>query len=137
MKIEQILKEYGLKNTGCRKHIIKELMNKGEALSEKDIKDALPDLFDRVTFYRSLKTLEEVGLIHKIVLDNSVVKYALNFDLKSRCEHPHFHCVDCDKVICMQEQIPQNVQMPGGYNVLSAKLLLEGVCPSCRKDSEK
>ena len=73
MDAEQILKLHNLKNTGCRKFIISELLNNDSALSENEIKKALPDLFDRVTFYRSLKTLEEKSIIHRIVLHDSTV----------------------------------------------------------------
>ena len=81
MNAEQILKYHRLKNTGCRKFIITELLQNDSALSENEIKQALPDLFDRVTFYRSLKTLEEYKIIHRIVLHDQIL-CALAFKIK-------------------------------------------------------
>lgn len=123
-----------LKNTGCRKHIINELLNTESALSENEIKSALPDLFDRVTFYRSLKTLEEKEIIHRIVLHDTSIKYALNKDVVQKHNHAHFHCIDCDNVVCVESVLDNSIRMPNGFSVKSAQVLLEGVCPNCKDD---
>lgn len=131
---EHILKAHGLKNTGCRKHIVNELLTKGVALSEHEIKEVLPDLFDRVTFYRSLKTLEEKGIIHRIILHDASVKYALNDKLLYPEVHPHFHCTECDNVTCLDTDVKTNVSsLPPGYKVNETQVLYEGVCPKCLK----
>ena len=133
MDAEQILKLHNLKNTGCRKFIISELLNNDSALSENEIKKALPDLFDRVTFYRSLKTLEEKSIIHRIVLHDSTVKYALNNEALPKGEHAHFHCIKCDAVTCLEAEVQAPVTMPKGFSVDSVGVLLEGTCPDCKR----
>lgn len=135
MTAEQILKEHGIKKTVCRKCIIDKLIqSKDTALTENEIKDAFSDLFDRVTFYRSLKTLEESKVIHRIVLNSNVVKYALNGQLVLSKIHPHFHCSICDRVICLDSSIlDNNLHLPSGYKVESLQLLFEGTCPDCLK----
>ncbi|BES60240.1 transcriptional repressor [Dysgonomonas capnocytophagoides] len=78
MNAEQILKEHGVKKTVCRKCIIDKLIESDDtALTENEIKDAFLDLFDRVTFYRSLKTLEEAKVIHHIVTEQHYSKICL------------------------------------------------------------
>ncbi|MEN9919185.1 MAG: hypothetical protein RL662_1621 [Bacteroidota bacterium] len=135
MNAEYILKQHNLKNTGCRKHIINELIKSEAALSESNIKDVLPDLFDRVTFYRSLKTLEENNIIHKVVLHDATVKYALNKDLLTQNEHAHFHCVTCHDVLCIDAAISATaVDLPNGFLLSSTQVLLEGTCPNCKID---
>lgn len=131
MSAEDILKRHKLKNTGCRKFIISELLKNQTALSEHEIKIALPDLFDRVTFYRSLKTLEEKNILHRVVLQDTTIKYALNKTSLDIHDHAHFHCTNCDGVICVEETIDQPVHLPNGYSVHSAQVLLEGVCSNC------
>lgn len=131
MDAEQILKHHNLKNTGCRKFIISELLNNDMALSENEIKQALPDLFDRVTFYRSLKTLEEKNIIHRIVLHDSTIKYALNKNAFPEGDHVHFHCVECDTVMCMDAEIKAPSNIPQGYSVNTVDVILEGICPAC------
>ncbi len=133
MNAEQILKYHRLKNTGCRKFIITELLQNDSALSENEIKQALPDLFDRVTFYRSLKTLEEYKIIHRIVLHDSVVKYALNREILPDGDHAHFHCIKCDSVTCLESELKAPASLPGGFSVDSMDVLLEGTCPECKE----
>lgn len=135
MTAEQILKEHGIKKTVCRKCILDKLIESEDtALTENEIKDAFADLFDRVTFYRSLKTLEESKVIHRIVLNNTMVKYALTRRLIISKIHPHFHCTNCDKVTCLDSSLlDSNIHLPTGYKVDSAQILLEGICPDCLK----
>lgn len=133
MSAEEILKRHKLKNTGCRKFIISELLKNRTALSEQEIKITLPDLFDRVTFYRSLKTLEEKNILHRVVLHDATVKYALNNSSLNIHDHAHFHCTHCDGVICVEDKIDKAVHLPSGYSVHSAQVLLEGVCSNCSK----
>ncbi len=134
MDAEKLLKHHNLKNTGCRKFILNELLHSDCALSENEIKKSLPDLFDRVTFYRSLKTLEEKNIIHRIVLNDSTIKYALNKEALSNIDHVHFHCIKCDDVICLETEVKAPTNLPEGFSVDSAQILLEGICPICKKN---
>ena len=135
MTAEQILKKHGIKKTVCRKCILDKLIESDStALTESEITDAFADLFDRVTFYRSLKTLEESKVIHRIVLNNTTVKYALSEHLVLAKVHPHFHCTICDKVTCLDSSfLDKEVDFPAGYKVESAQILLEGICADCQK----
>lgn len=134
MDAEQILRHHNLKNTGCRKYIITELLTNDTALSENEIKQSLPDLFDRVTFYRSLKTLEEKSIIHRIVLHDSTVKYALNKEAFPDKEHAHFHCMKCDSVTCVETEVKIPSALPEGYSINTVEVMYEGVCPECGKE---
>lgn len=135
MNAEQILKEHGVKKTVCRKCIIDKLIESDDTVvTENEIKDVFLDLFDRVTFYRSLKTLEEAKVIHHIVLNNTTVKYALSSQFVLSKVHPYFHCTHCDKVTCLDfSLLDENLLLPSGYQVESAQILFEGICPDCFK----
>lgn len=137
MNAEQILKSHGLKNTGCRKCIVSELLSSDVAMTENEIKDVLPDLFDRVTFYRSLKVLEENEIIHRVILHDATVKYALDDKLRLSRVHPHFHCTSCDKVTCLGSEVENPVVLPSGYRLQSTQILLEGICPECASAAKK
>ena len=129
---EKLLHKYCLKGTGCRKFIVSRLLVGELALSENEIKEEVPDLFDRVTFYRTLITLEESEIIHKIVLNDNLVKYALNKrhhvigDL-----HSHFHCNGCDDVFCLEGKTKFDVELPLGFIQNEVFVVIEGVCASC------
>lgn len=134
MSVDEILKTHNIKNTGCRKHILNELMSSRWALSENQIKDTLPDLFDRVTFYRSLKLLEAKNIIHRIVLSDATVKYALNGDTRAtiNSNHAHFHCTHCGKVICMKNVVDNTMHLPKDFIIKSVQVLIEGTCSGCK-----
>lgn len=54
------------------------LLDSSHAVSENDIKSKIRNIYDRITIYRTLKTLEECNVIHKISFHNSCTKYPLS-----------------------------------------------------------
>ncbi len=132
MTVEKILRDYNLRSTGCRKLILSELIESQTALAESEMKASFPDLFDRVTFYRTLKTLEDAGAIHKIVLHDNTNKYALSRHLCQQQDvHSHFHCSKCDEVFCLQNKIQINIELPEGFVRPSVSMVVEGLCATC------
>ena len=132
MTVEEILHKYELKNTGCRKYILSELLDSKSALSESELKESYPDLFDRVTFYRTLKTLEDRGIIHRIVLNDNSVKYALSRPHYGEDHlHSHFHCSKCDEVLCLQGKTQFDVELPQGFIMNQVFVVVDGICASC------
>lgn len=132
MTVENILRDYHLKSTTCRKFILNELLRSQTALTEHEIKTSFPDLFDRVTFYRTLKTLEDAGVIHKIVLQDNTTRYAVS--RKSFHEediHFHFHCCVCNEVFCIQSKSRINMELPQGFVQHRVSMIVEGVCAAC------
>jgi Fur family ferric uptake transcriptional regulator len=137
MTVDEILHQYDLKNTGCRKFILAELLQSESALSEEEIKKPFPDLFDRVTFYRTLKTLEERGIIHRIVLNDNSVKYALNGHHPDQNRlHAHFHCGKCDEVLCLQGKTRFDAELPPDFVSQEVFVVIEGLCADCRHQSQ-
>lgn len=132
MTAEEILLSHNLKNTGCRKFILCKLLEKKSALSESEIKESFPDLFDRITFYRTLKTLEDKNIIHKIVLNDNSVKYALNhFHSHDENLHSHFHCGTCDDVLCLHGKTSFEIELPENFIKNEVYVIIEGVCGKC------
>lgn len=132
MTVENILRTHNLKNTSCRKFILSELLDSKTAMTEQEIKTSFPDLFDRVTFYRTLKTLEEVGAIHRIVLQDNTTKYALSRkSFHDHDIHPHFHCEKCDEVFCLPTKIQLYIDLPNGFVQNHVSMVIDGVCAAC------
>ena len=78
MSAIDILREKGLKKSAQRISIINILLDKQIPLTESDIEVEMGDMYDRITFYRTIQTLLEKGVIHRITIDSTTVKYALN-----------------------------------------------------------
>ena len=136
MKAIDILNSHNLKRTSCREGIIKIVMSANQALSKDEIMERLSGNYDRTTFYRSFKTLEEHKIIHKIVIDNQLVKYALDNAVTQKEEHIHFFCNECHTVKCLESVLLQRFQLPYGYSEDETEIIIKGICAFCKKKSE-
>ena len=132
MKAIEILNNHKLKRTSCREGIIEVVMTAKQALSENEIREQLAGNYDRTTFYRSFKTLEEYKIIHKIVVDNQLVKYALDNTVTHKNEHAHFYCSECNTVKCMENVPVQKYYLPDGYSDVETEVLIKGTCVNCK-----
>ncbi|MEZ5626936.1 MAG: Fur family transcriptional regulator [Rhodocyclaceae bacterium] len=98
----------------------------GSALAEQGIKH------DRVTLYRTLDWLVENGVAHKMAGDDRARRFGVAASAPH--EHAHFHCDCCGKVVCLEGLQPAvAVNLPGGYQLDRAELVLHGACPTCGK----
>ena len=133
MKTDEILHKHNLVRTSCRESIIDAIVNTGYAISEEEIKSRVEATYDRTTFYRSFKTLIESGIIHKIVVDNQLVKYALTEDNSISKTHVHFYCNKCGIVECLPDEEVKSPKLPAGYRQLQSELIVKGFCSKCNK----
>lgn len=131
MKGKEILLKHNLKRTSCRQSIIDTIADCGHAISEDEIKQKVEATYDRTTFYRSLKTLIEKNIIHKIVVDNQVVKYALTEGETIGTDHVHFYCNTCETVMCMPDTKIKIPDLPKGYRHQETELVIKGLCNKC------
>lgn len=132
METTKILKKAGLRITSSRKKIIDILMQSQGALSEIDLEKKLADDCDRTTIYRTLHTLLEKDLVHRLIDMDGVSKYVLNTEPEeSLSEHAHFKCNHCGTIYCLPESPTQQVRLPEGYSKLNTNFLVIGVCQDC------
>ncbi len=131
MNAIDILNSYNLKRTSCREGIINVVIAANQALSENEIRERLAGNYDRTTFYRSFKTLEEHKIIHKIVIDNQLIKYALDNSITHKDEHAHFYCNECHSVKCLDDIPMQKYKLPKGYLNVEVEVLIKGICSNC------
>lgn len=131
----KILREHNLRVTDCRSQVLELFLNHSNALSNANIEGILNDAFDRVTIYRTLKTFLEKCIIHKVLDDTGILKYALCKDKSQDDEyhhqHVHFKCNLCGITSCLEDiQIP-SISLPQGYKQLDSNLLIKGICSNC------
>lgn len=134
--IPELLHQHGLRSTAARQFVLDFFLQKENALSHSEIEREIGEKFDRVTIYRTLKTFEESGLIHKVPDDGAVVKYAA---CAAPCtththhdNHVHFKCLRCEQTVCLNEVDVQLPKLPAGYAINDFQLLVTGYCPSCQ-----
>jgi Fur family ferric uptake transcriptional regulator len=131
MKSLEILHKHNLVRTNCRQNIIETMADSGHAISEDEIKHKVEGTYDRTTFYRSFKTLIENNIIHKIVVDNQLIKYALTENNPASEKHIHFYFNRCGVVECLPYTEINTPKLPAGYQQVEAELIVKGYCNKC------
>lgn len=132
--IDSLLQKNNIRPTAMRMLIYKFLSEKSAAVALTDIENHF-DRADRTTLYRTIKTFEEKGVVHQIDDGTGTAKYALceegcNCDFETDL-HLHFHCTMCDETVCLTDhKIPQ-INIPEGFIVENANLVLKGICDKC------
>lgn len=131
---ESILKKHSLRVTSFRCEVINIFIDSKHALSNNDIEKFL-DEPDRITLYRTLKNFEDKGIIHKAIDGTSTPKFAL---CEAECtehshldEHVHFRCESCNNTFCIESLHIPELNVPKGYKVTSANMVLNGLCKDC------
>lgn len=127
-----ILHDHNLMRTSCREGILSVIMKAGEPLSEQQIRERLEGNYDRTTFYRSFKVLQERKIIHKIVIDNQFVKYALDNTVTHKINHAHFYCEKCDSVKCLDNTVVYTPELPDGFVASCTEMIIRGTCNACK-----
>ncbi|MDP5171771.1 MAG: transcriptional repressor [Bacteroidia bacterium] len=135
---ESILRNHALRLTGSREEILDVFLRESRALSQREIELEMEQACDRVTIYRTLSTFLEKGLLHKVLDDSGVTKFAL---CSTTCvehephqhDHVHFKCVQCGNTLCVEEVHVHMPILPSGYAVQEMNVLMQGVCPDCGK----
>lgn len=134
MDAAHIIKNCGLRLTSSRKKIINILIESQTALSEVDLEKQLASLCDRTTIYRTLNTLLENGLVHKLVDTDGSSKYVLNKNTaQPNDDHIHFKCNECGTVECLENFPDQHLHLPDGYKKLYTNFVVVGVCDHCNE----
>ncbi|HET9503448.1 MAG TPA: transcriptional repressor [Hymenobacter sp.] len=135
-RLAQTLLRHGLRQTPVRRAVLAALTGKGYALTGAEIEQEIGSEVDRITLYRTLKSFEQQGLIHRVIDDTDVLRYAAcsiecsagsHFD-----NHVHFKCTTCQHTYCLSQVAIPIVQLPGGFQAERRDFLLSGVCQLCQ-----
>lgn len=136
--IEKLLNRYDLRSTHIRREVLRLFLGCDHALTHHRIEQEVQGEFDRVTLYRTLRTFEEKGLLHRVLNDQDTIQYALCKD--EHCQthqhkhvdnHVHFQCEQCARTFCMDDVPIPLVDIPENYKVRSMQLLVMGICDEC------
>lgn len=134
MKIREALETAGLRPTEIRMEVLDILYRKGEPLTHGEIRQLSRQELDRVTLYRTLDSLTGKGLVHKVQGVDGAWRYCAHPLKHPGCpgDHPHFLCLKCGRMICLEGQTLPYVNVPEGFHVEGKQLVVYGTCPECR-----
>ena len=136
MESESILKRKKMRVTPFRVKVIQAFLNSNQAISVGDIERFIGE-HDRVTLYRSIKSLTEKGVIHEIVMPGDVRKLALcNLSCDGgeghrEHKHIHFQCKSCEEVFCIDVDEMPDIQLKN-FTVDEVEVQARGLCESCK-----
>lgn len=132
--LEERLKNRNIRPTAMRLRVLAFLLKQKASVSLAGLEEFFRRA-DRTTLYRTLKTFEENGLIHRIMDDTGSSKYAL---CSSDCQcsyprdlHPHFFCTNCEDVYCLTGYHLPEVPVPDHFIAKDASYLIKGTCEAC------
>jgi Fur family ferric uptake transcriptional regulator len=124
----------GLRATPARTATLILLRRSTSPLTHADVADRLAETgVDKATAFRNLNDLSEVGLLRRTELGDHVWRFEAIDSGESDQGHPHFLCIDCGSVTCLDK-----VQLTAGSRRQSemigevTEILLRGHCNACR-----
>jgi Fur family ferric uptake transcriptional regulator len=134
--IDHLLQHHQLRRTKIRVAALNLFLDKKYALSHSEIEESIDKEFDRVTIYRTLKSFEEQGLIHRVLDESGAAKYALcqhehTHTHKHHEQHIHFNCVKCNKTFCLDHVPIPEITLPEKYQLQKIDFLAQGICKNC------
>ncbi|MGD9690510.1 MAG: Fur family transcriptional regulator [Phycisphaerales bacterium] len=117
-----VLRNAGLRVTDVRLAVLGLLASSREALDAQDLIARLRASFDRVTVYRTLSSLVDAGIAHKV--DPGDRRFRFSLTSHARCtpehhahDHPHLLCDVCGRVECMDDAEVVIRRVPGAGGV--------------------
>jgi Fur family ferric uptake transcriptional regulator len=134
MAAPQLLSSAGLRHTRARTVVLELLTQADRPLSHREIARS-PEAcrLDRVTLYRTLKTLEQAGLLHRVQGIDGVWRFRGHRAHSGKCgNHIHFLCLECQQMSCLPEQPLPWVEEPAGGEVFGKQLVVYGRCARCK-----
>lgn len=128
------LKDFGLKNTKSREHILQILENSKEPLTAEDIyKQVIDDGLNLSTVYRTLTSFVEQSIVYKEIDKDGKAVYII-----IKGDHKHvLICVKCGKHIylddCPYKEINEQILNKTGFLVENHNIEIYGLCNKCQK----
>jgi Fur family ferric uptake transcriptional regulator len=126
-----------IRPTHVRKYILSLFLEADHALTHANIEQEICRKFDRVTIYRTLNTFVEHGIIHKILDEDGITRFAVKLkatDQYHRDDHLHFKCHTCGYIFCLSDFNVNDVDMPKNFKFDKLVMSAEGTCSHCLSD---
>ena len=139
---EAAIRATGERLTQPRIAVLACLLASGSANSHLDVAGMLADhhAVDRVTVYRVLEWLVNLGIAHRIAGDDRVWRFmvstqaasAKSAPLGQHGHHAHFTCQTCGQTFCLDKATPKiDVKLPKGFRTSEIDLVVRGRCAAC------
>ncbi len=127
----------GLRSTRQREVILDIFLSTHEHLSIEElylkVRASNPGI-GQATVYRTLKLFVEAGLARELTLSDGHTRYEHQMAGE---HHDHLICLNCNAIIEFEDETIERLQKEiaerHGFKLVTHKMQLCGICPSCRK----
>lgn len=129
----EILRAAGLRSTPARIAVLIALQKGSKPQTHAELSEHLVPLgFDKATVFRNLTDLTDVELVSRTELGDHVWRFEIRDPNHDRSSHPHFVCVDCGTVSCMEGMnLPDDKQRKSLNISRISEILVKGHCLVC------
>lgn len=134
-ELSEALQAGGYRVTRARKAIFQVLVDSGGHVSADDIVSAVRQVepsVGRMTVYRTLDLLRQLGLVQPVYQGTGAAHYVL----MDEGHHHHLICTVCDHVIefdeCMAQELGQQLTERFGFRIQGHLLEFYGICAECQ-----
>lgn len=134
--LQGALEERGYRLTAARRAILETLIDSGGHVTADELADrvrARAPQVGRMTVYRTLDLLGELGLVHPVYQGTGAAHYVLLHE----GHHHHLVCTRCRQVIefddCSLQDLARMIGERSGFQLQGHLLEFYGVCPACQK----
>ena len=130
------LRRKSRKVTGPRQALLELLRRQAHPMSSKEMFDALPSkLCDLATVYRSLRLLEQMGMVKRFDFGDGTARFEL-LEEGDDGHHHHLVCTRCAEIIeldeCSMTESEERIAARNGFKSVTHKLEFFGICPACQ-----
>jgi Fur family transcriptional regulator, ferric uptake regulator len=130
------LTQHGYKRTIQRAVVLDILESAGSHMTAEEIANEVEVrelALNRSTVYRTLETLAEIGVVRATRMGRAV-HYEVT---QEGDDHHHLRCVECRAMVHFDagevDELLRNDAREAGFAVSDLQVLINGVCPACRK----
>ncbi len=122
----------GLRATPARVATLLVLREASSPLTHAEVTDCLSEHgFDKATVFRNLNDMASAKLLNRSELGDHVWRFEIA-DGDEHASHPHFVCVDCGSVTCVEElELTKKSKTASKQVGQVTEILLRGHCNDC------
>jgi Fur family transcriptional regulator, ferric uptake regulator len=139
--LKKALAKRGLRNTRQREVLTEIFFGSDRHFSLEELLSLARERDDNIgyaTVYRTLKLLTELGLAQERHFSDGQTRYEASDGL----HHDHLICTGCGAIVEFEddriEHLQEEVAAKYGYVLVTHRMELYGLCPSCReKESQR
>lgn len=133
-EIRGLLRGAQLRSTPARIFVLRELRRAKAPMTHAELAERLMPLgFDKATVFRNLADLTEAEILHRAELGDHVWRFEVrNPEQAHQGSHPHFVCVECGNVTCLEEMEFTAASRARSADIARiTEILIKGHCAAC------